>query len=449
MAGLPRAARAYISVLAILAVGVIAFNVPSGLDGQQVLTILILAVLFLTLESLSSFVFVGVSMSLSFTITLASILIAGPWGAAVIGLSVLVVPGRHPWSKRVFNAAQFSLAAYVAGRVYELLGGSLVRPGMTNAADLLAPTIAADLTCLFVNALLVTGIMVMVNRVPAREVLTGILGSHFPSYIAYGGFGLVLAVLWVGLDIGPLAALLLLMPLLVARWAMSQYSQERQAYEATIRTLVQAVETKDAYTRGHSERVARASVMIARVIGMREDRMNALRYAGILHDLGKLGVPTKVLQKSGKLTEEEFAAIKLHPLRGMEMLGDIEFLDEAFQGILHHHERLDGLGYPMGLKGAQIPEFARVIAVADAFDSMTSTRSYRTARTVEAAVEEIRRCRGSQFDAVMVDALVKALAKDPWQAAAEVPSPSGDETETIDFDHDDPSFPASASPVEG
>jgi HD-GYP domain-containing protein (c-di-GMP phosphodiesterase class II) len=190
-------------------------------------------------------------------------------------------------------------------------------------------------------------------------------------------------------------------------------------------------------------------VMIARVIGMREDRMNALRYAGILHDLGKLGVPTKVLQKSGKLTEEEFAAIKLHPLRGMEMLGDIEFLDEAFQGILHHHERLDGLGYPMGLKGAQIPEFARVIAVADAFDSMTSTRSYRTARTVEAAVEEVRRCRGSQFDPLMVDALVKALAKDPWQPAAEVPSSNNDERETIDFDHDDPSFPASASPVEG
>ena len=111
-------------------------------------------------------------------------------------------------------------------------------------------------------------------------MLTGILGKHLPSYFAYGVFGLVLAVLWVGLDIGPLAALLLLMPLLVARWAMSQYSQEQQAYEATIRTLVQAVETKDSYTRGHSERVARASVMIARVIGMREDRVSALRYAG-------------------------------------------------------------------------------------------------------------------------------------------------------------------------
>ena len=95
--------------------------------------------------------------------------------------------------------------------------------------------------------------------------------------------------------------------------------------------------------------------MVARVIGMREDRVNTLRYAGILHDVGKLGVPTKLLQKTGGLTEDEFAAIKLHPVRGLEMLSDIEFLDEAFKGILHHHERIDGTGYPMGLRGHADP----------------------------------------------------------------------------------------------
>jgi HD-GYP domain-containing protein (c-di-GMP phosphodiesterase class II) len=165
--------------------------------------------------------------------------------------------------------------------------------------------------------------------------------------------------------------------------------------------------------------------------------------------VGKLGVPTKVLQKSSKLTEEEFAAIKLHPLRGMEMLGDIEFLDEAFQGILHHHERLDGLGYPMGLQGAQIPEFARVIAVADAFDSMTSTRSYRNARTVEEAIEEIQRCKGSQFDPAMVDALIKALEKEPWQATPVPESAVVPQQAAIGFDHDDPSFTTSPTRVEG
>jgi hypothetical protein len=442
MGDLARAARAYISLLAVAATSVVVLNVPAGLDGHRMGTIVVLAVVFLMLES--SLTKVGaISMSLSFTITLASILIVGSWGAAVVGLSASLVLRRLSVAKRVFNAAQYALAAFLAGQLYLILGGPPVRPGMKDdAAGLLLPTLAAAVMFLAVNALLLTIILALADHVPAREVLTGILGKYLPSYLAYGVFGLVLAVLWVGLDIGPLAALLLLLPLIVARWAMSQYAQEHQAYEATIRTLVQAVETKDSYTRGHSERVSRASVMIARAIGMREDRVNALRYAGILHDVGKLGVPTKVLQKSGRLTEEEFASVKLHPLRGMEMLGDIQFLDEAFQGILHHHERLDGLGYPMGLKGSQIPEFARVIAVADAFDSMTSTRSYRSARTVEEAIEEIQRCRGSQFDAVMVDALVKALEKYPWQAAAEADRPLVD---SVDFDHDDPSFTPSHS----
>ncbi len=118
--------------------------------------------------------------------------------------------------------------------------------------------------------------------------------------------------------------------------------------------------------------------------------------------------------------------IQTHPLRGTEMLQDIEFLDEAFKGILHHHERVDGLGYPAGLRGAEIPEFARVIAVADAFDSMTSTRSYRGARTPEDAVSEIERCRGTQFDPVMVDALVQALHREPWESTMLEP-PEGDD----------------------
>ena len=280
------------------------------------------------------------------------------------------------------------------------------------------------------------------------------------GYVGYGLFGLLLAVLWApaGADVGPAATVLVLLPLFVARWAYAQYAEEQRAYDSTVRTLIAAVETKDLYTRGHSERVAAASVLIARAIGMREDRVASLRYAGMLHDVGKLGVPTRVLQKTGQLTEEEFAAIKLHPVRGLEMIREIEFLGEAFAGIMHHHERLDGRGYPMGLRGAEIPEFARAIAVADAFDSMTTTRSYRGARTPEDALVELRRCAGTQFDTVMVEALVSALDEHEWQSettplfdqTAEddvVPPPS----ESPVFDHDDPrsvaANPASRNPA--
>ena len=118
----------------------------------------------------------------------------------------------------------------------------------------------------------------------------------------------------------------------------------------------------------------------------------------MLHDIGKLGVPTRLLQKSGGLTDAEFEAIQRHPVQGLEIVREIDFLDEANDGILHHHERIDGRGYPKGLVGDEIPEFARVIAVADAFDSMTTTRSYRGARSIEEAVIELRRCAGTQFD---------------------------------------------------
>jgi HD-GYP domain-containing protein (c-di-GMP phosphodiesterase class II) len=268
--------------------------------------------------------------------------------------------------------------------------------------------------------------------------------KSLPGYVGYGLFGLLLAVLWDkdGAAIGPASALLLLVPLFVARWAYAQYAEEQQAYDRTVRALMTAVETKDLYTRGHSERVSAGSVLIARVIGMREDRVSSLRYAGMLHDVGKLGVPTRVLQKSGRLTEGEFAAIQRHPMQGHEIVREIEFLDEAMAGIMHHHERIDGMGYPMGLAGEDIPEFARVIAVADAFDSMTTTRSYRGARTIEEAIVELRRCAGTQFDPAFVEAMIEAVETQGWSPEV-TPLFESPVDEALDepahrFDHDDP-----------
>jgi HD-GYP domain-containing protein (c-di-GMP phosphodiesterase class II) len=220
---------------------------------------------------------------------------------------------------------------------------------------------------------------------------------------------------------------LVLIPLLVARWAVAQFAAQQRAYEATVSALCQAVETKDFYTRGHSERVSRGSVMIAREIGMRTDRVEAIRFAGMLHDVGKLGVPTSVLQKSGKLTDDEYAAIQLHPMRGLDIVRDIGFLDEALAGIMHHHERIDGRGYPMGLAGDEIPEFARVLSVADAFDAMTSNRSYRGARPVPEAIDELRKCAGQQFDPAFVDAFVAAIERDGWTRPRPLPVQSTSE----------------------
>jgi hypothetical protein len=264
-----------------------------------------------------------------------------------------------------------------------------------------------------------------VGQVPMlREVFVRTAGWRLGS----APIALMMAVLWQQ-RLGVFAAVLVLLPLYVAFWAYAQQAQESAAHEATVRTFVRAVEIKDGYTRGHSERVARASVMIARQLGMREDRVVCLRYAGILHDVGKLSVPTRVLTKPGRLDPDELREVQRHPVSGAAMVRDLEFLGEAHAGILHHHERMDGRGYPAGLVGGEIPEFARVIAVADAFDSMTSTRSYRPARGTRAAMIELRRCSGSQFDPRMVDALGHALARHGWpegEVPERVPAPRGE-----------------------
>ncbi|HLH82895.1 MAG TPA: HD-GYP domain-containing protein, partial [Trebonia sp.] len=218
---------------------------------------------------------------------------------------------------------------------------------------------------------------------------------------------------------------LVLIPVFVARWAVAQFAAQQRAYEATVSALCQAVETKDFYTRGHSERVSRGSVMIAKEIGMRAERVEAIRYAGMLHDVGKLGVPTSVLQKSGALTDDEYAAIQLHPMRGLDIVREIGFLDEALAGIMHHHERIDGTGYPMGLAGDEIPEFARVLGVADAFDAMTSDRSYRGARPVCEAIAELRKWAGTQFDPAFVDAFITAIERDGWKGPEGAPRGTG------------------------
>jgi hypothetical protein len=259
------------------------------------------------------------------------------------------------------------------------------------------------------------------------------------SDLGFAAYGLLIAALWGELKV--FTPVLVLIPLLVARWAVAQFAAQQRAYEATVSALCQAVETKALYTRGHSERVSRGSVMIAREIQMHNDRVEAIRYAGMLHDVGKLGVPTKVLQKTGKLTEEEYAAIQLHPLRGMDIVREIGFLDEALAGIMHHHERIDGRGYPMGLAGDEIPEFARVLAVADAFDSMTSTRSYRGARPVHEAIAELRKWAGTQFDPAFVDAFVTAVKRHGWQHPGVPILPPDEPVEVAAQDHDDPTAP--------
>jgi len=167
---------------------------------------------------------------------------------------------------------------------------------------------------------------------------------------------------------------------------------------STVKSLVNAIEAKDPYTSGHSERVHLISMLLGRRMGLPPAEMENLRWASILHDIGKIGMPESVLCKASSLAREEYEIIKKHPERGFRLLQPIAQLAGAARIVRAHHERMDGSGYPDGLSGDEIPMAARIIAVADTYDAMTTTRPYRRAASADSAVEEIRRCEGTQFD---------------------------------------------------
>jgi hypothetical protein len=185
------------------------------------------------------------------------------------------------------------------------------------------------------------------------------------------------------------------------------YEDLRLFLMGTVKSLVGAIEEKDPYTSGHSERVHLVSLLIGKELGLGSHELETLRWASILHDVGKIGMPEGILLKPGRLTEEEFRVIREHPDRGYRLLRPIRQLSEAAACIRAHHEQVDGSGYPQGLRGEKIPLLSRIIAVADTFDALTSTRAYRTARTLDYALEEIIRVRGQQLDCRVVDGFLR------------------------------------------
>ncbi len=190
-------------------------------------------------------------------------------------------------------------------------------------------------------------------------------------------------------------------------------AQTELAYVGSIKALAAALDARDTYTAGHSERVSTLSVIIGRQLGLDQRQLDILRLGALLHDIGKIGVADRVLQKNGPLTQDEFELIKMHPTLGAHILRQIPFLSDHIPIVELHHERPDGRGYPKGLLGHATPILARIVHVADAFDAMTTARAYRPAQTTSHAISELWRYAGSQFDTEAVEAFVAAWSAMP------------------------------------
>ncbi|MFZ2955798.1 MAG: HD domain-containing phosphohydrolase [Candidatus Ozemobacteraceae bacterium] len=199
------------------------------------------------------------------------------------------------------------------------------------------------------------------------------------------------------------------------------YENIQKVYLATVEVLATAIDAKDPYTHGHSRRVTDYSVAIAEEMGFDKKAVEDIRYAGLLHDVGKIGIKDSIIGKPERLTDEEYTLIKKHPVIGADILRPVDFLADKIPGVLHHHEYYDGRGYPHHLTGDTIPLMARIICVSDAFDAMTSDRPYRKGLNVNVAVTELKKFSGKQFDPVCVDAFLRAFEKKLFQWFEKLP----------------------------
>ncbi len=348
------------------------------------------------------------SVSIGFVFIFASILIYGPgvgaWVAALGTISSKEIRGEISLEKTLFNRAQLAICAGMAGVTYVFTGGEVGR--VLIPGNILAYFASAGVY-MILNVSIIVGIMALVQKV--SPVSVWIMNFRWLTLNYLGLAPLAVLISSVFGSIGIVGVLAFMLPLMFARHSFQRYIDMQDVYLSTVAALATSIDAKDPYTKGHSERVNRYSIQMAKQLRLPEEQVDMLRYMSLMHDIGKIGIRDSVLNKPGRLTEEEFEEIKKHPEVGYKIVSEIKFLSKGAEIVRHHHERYDGRGYPMGLAGEDIPLGARVVAVADAFDAMTTERPYKSAMPQDAAVEELKRCSGTQFDAKVVDAFIRTL----------------------------------------
>lgn len=351
-------------------------------------------------------------VSASFGTNLGAALVLEPHEAALVAAGGILIANlieRLAVDVIAFNTSQLWLTAFAAALVWKALwpAEALLPIEPQEVLGVMLRLLVVGLVYYVINLTLVSLSMRLAYGVRLREMVAKSVLWGIPSHVTVGTLGFLIAVLY--LNIGIWGVLLLWVPLLLARYAFRQYVDIRAAHLETIQALALALDAKDPYTLGHSERVAEYAEEVGRQMNLPESEIELLRYAGILHDIGKIGISDAVLNKVGKLTDAEFQLIQSHTTIGARVVKPMGVLRGVSQVIRHHHERYDGRGYPDGLKGEEIPLAARILAVADAFDAMTSDRVYRAGLAVDEAVEELIRNKGTQFDPRVVDVFVEKV----------------------------------------
>jgi HD-GYP domain-containing protein (c-di-GMP phosphodiesterase class II) len=261
----------------------------------------------------------------------------------------------------------------------------------------------------FVNLILGVSLASLRTGTPLGRVWALSISNVLTGLVALVPLGWLMAE--IAIKVGLWASALFLVPLHLARYSFTKYAETRELFFGTVSALSQAIDAKDGFTRGHADRVSRIAGAIAREMGLSERHIEEIELAGLLHDIGKIGVEDRILMKPVRLDPDEQELMRRHPIYGASILRPSVSLRPLVPLVLHHHENFDGSGYPEGLKGEEIPLGSRIIIVADAYEAMTSDRIYRKAIGHERALDQLNRYKGIQFDPMVVRALEKLVVR--------------------------------------
>jgi HD-GYP domain-containing protein (c-di-GMP phosphodiesterase class II) len=423
----PRAFRLYLA-LVVLAAGAFFLMATPTAGPPQVVAMGVVLVLMVLSEAGPVPLPSGGYATGSAVLDLASIIILGPvWTAWVDLASTVIVQGillRRPPVRVLHNVAIFALTSFAAGYAFLAAGGqvgALVFPGH------ILPLLVCGGAYFLCNSALVSIVLGLTTgpgpwRIWQRNFLQGIL--HHLSFVT---LGTLVAVVYF--SAGPWGLVLVGIPFLVARHSFGVYMEIRADLKDFVRALSEVLEEVDPYTRHHSHRVAQYGVLLARGMGLSEREVEEIEYAALVHDLGKIGPQHQhILQKPGSLSHEEQRTLRAHPAAGAEIVARVRALRRSAEIVRTHHERPDGQGYPLGLRAEDVPVGARILNVSDAFDAMTSDRPYRRALSVAAALEELRRGSGSQFDRAVVECLLRLHGSGQFPL---IPSPTSEDLQLL------------------
>jgi putative nucleotidyltransferase with HDIG domain len=404
--------KIYIGVIIGLAIALFIYLLPSLSFNFNTWTAIIF---FITLSIIAEFMPVdlpvGGRVTIGFPIDFVVIIIYGPLFAICVTFigEILgdIFNRKIIWYRTLFNGSQYALSAGVAGMVYQGLGGVV---GGANLTNYIVPAAICAIVYFLINSNLFMIVISLSEEVSILSIWKNRIRGAIATYIALAPMGFIMAVVY--LNIGNWGIILFFFPLFLARQSFELYTKMRKIYLETIRALAAAIDAKDPYTKGHSERVAQIAVLLAQELNLSDRDSENIEYTALLHDIGKIGIDDRILGKSSKLSNEEFKKIKEHPIVGAKIIEPVDFLKNSYKTIYHHHEKYNGGGYPDGLKEKDIPLCARIIAVADSYDAMGSDRPYRKKLSKEKILKEFTEQSGKQFDPQIVNALMLILKRE-------------------------------------